>query len=223
MQWIAIVGGLVLVGILYWWWTTYASPSDKSKTVIQGPNVSGKTELSSTLALSRSFNQPEGAVFTYTCWFTVNDFTVNYGVKRPLFVKGDCPGVYLDSTSNSLLIAIDTYGSTETILIPNIPAQKWVHLALTVNQYAVDISINGVPRQHHTLTQLPNQNDEMVVIGGNGSYGWDGTLSGLTYYNRALTSSDIDSLVAKVPPNPYPNPSGPTYFGIKWYTDGVSN
>jgi len=222
MQWFQIVGIVLVVGVLYWWWTSYVT-GDKTKIVIQGPNLSGKTEVTSTLALSKSFNQPEGAVFTYTCWFTVNDFTFNYGVKRPLFTKGDCPGVYFDSTSNSLLIVITTYGTTETILIQNIPAQKWVHLALTVNQYAVDVSINGVPRQHHTLTQLPKQNDAMVVMGGNGSYGWDGTLSGLTYYNRALTSGEVDTLVTKVPPNPYPNPSGPTYFGIKWYTDGVSN
>jgi hypothetical protein len=221
MQWVQIVGGLVFVAIIYWWWTSYVKP-DKSMTLIQGPNVSGKTEVDSSLVLPRSFNQPDGAVFTYTCWFTVNDFTYNYGVKRPLFTKGDCPGVYFDSTSNGLLIAIQTYGSTETILIPNIPAQKWVHLTLTVNQYAVDISINGVPRQHHTLTQLPKQNDSTIVMGGNGSYGWDGTLSGLTYYNRALTTAEVDALVTKVPPNPYPNPSGPTYFGIKWYTDGIS-
>lgn len=222
MQWFQIVGVLLLVGALYWWFTSYVR-TDKSKTVIQGPNLSGKTESSSTLVLPKSFNQPEGAIFSYTCWFTVNDFTFNYGVKRALFTKGDCPGVYFDSTSNSLLIVIDTYGTAESILIENIPAQKWVHLAVTVNQYSVDVSINGVPRQHRTLTHLPNQNDERVVMGGNGSYGWDGTLNGLTYYNRALTASDIDQLVKKVPPNPYPNPSAPTYFGIKWYTDGVSN
>jgi hypothetical protein len=221
MPWIQIIGGVLLVGILFWWFRSYGH-GDKSKTSIQIPNISGKTEVNSGISLPLSFNQPEGAVFSYAGWFLVNDYTYNYGVKRRIFSKGDCPGLYIDSTSNSLLVAIQTYGATETILISNIPAQKWVHFALTVNQYAVDISINGVPRQHHTLTQLPNQNDSPVVMGGNGSDGWDGTLSGLVYYNRAITTTEIDALVTKVPPSPYPSPTNPTYFGVKWYTDGLS-
>ena len=213
MTWIiGVLGFLLIAGLVYWW---YTSTGDKGRVLIQR-TASGKETVKSGAILPRSFNQPEGAVFTYTCWFVVNDYTFNYGKKRTLFNKADCPGVALDSTSNGLMITIETYGAKETILIPNLPAQKWIHLAVSVNQYAVDIFINGLIRQHHTLTQLPKQNEETVTVGGDSE--WDCTISDLVYYNRSLTAADLDALVKNIPPNPVTAPAGPPYFGLTWYT-----
>jgi hypothetical protein len=148
----------------------------------------------------------------------VRDFTTNYGKKRLIFGKGDCPGVYLDTTSNSLLIVVNTYGSTESILISNIPAQKWIHLAIVVNQYSVDVYVNGILRQHHTLGQLPKQNESTVSMGSS-TEGWDGVLSDLTYYQRSLSPAEVESMAANVPKDDmYRAPAGPQYFDMSWYT-----
>jgi hypothetical protein len=152
--------------------------------------------------------------FTYTGWVLIKDFTAGYGTKRRIFSKGDCPGLYLDSTSNSLMVAVKTYGSTETILIPNIPAMKWMHFAIVVNQHAVDIYINGTLRQHHTLGQLPDQSDTSVVIGK----GWDGVIGRFSYRPRSLTNADVRKLSLEDPPNDLvPKTSGPQYFDMSWY------
>ena len=122
--------------------------------------------------------------------------------------------MYLDSTSNSLVFYVDTYGAPETIMIPNIPANKWLHFAIVVNQYSVQIYINGILRQYHTLGQLPKQNTDVIQIGT----GWEGTLGRLTYYPRALMPAEVDRMSGEEPPEDVVvTPASPQYFDITWY------
>jgi hypothetical protein len=214
----AIVVSLVLIGFILWNMFGKSTVSDPTAVILVDGSMSGKTGRTYANPIPRSFNQSEGATFTYTGWLLMNDFTMNYGQKRTIFSKNDCPGLYLDSTSNSLLVVVDTYGSKESILISNIPARKWIHFGIVVDQDSVDIYINGVIRQHHMLAQLPKQNDAPIIIGSD-SIGFDGALAGLTYYTRSLTVSDIDTLSKTVPKDDLSvKPEGPQYFDMTWYT-----
>lgn len=197
-----------------------SKPKDVEYVVLVADAAPGKNETTNTSTIPRSNNQPEGITFTYTGWLVVNDFTAGYGNRRRIFSKADCPGLYLDSTSNSLIVALDTYGNTETVLIPNIPAKKWLHFAIVVNQYSMDIYINGTLRTHHTLAQLPQQNDEPVKMGG----GYDGLLGRLHYYARSLTMGEIDSLSREAPPSDlYKSPEAPQYLDMTWYVGRLNS
>ena len=201
---------LALVIFFVW----YAAQKPSEEIVLVAGSKRGDVESSVALALPLSYNQPEGMTFTYTGWVLVKDFTTGFGRKRRIFSKGDCPGLYLDSTSNSLMVAVKTYGSTETILIPNIPAMKWMHVAIVVNQHAVDVYINGTLRQHHTLGQLPDQSETAVVIGK----GWDGVIGRLSYRPRSLSNAEVRTLSQEAPPSDLiAKTSGPQYFDISWY------
>jgi hypothetical protein len=205
---------IVLAIVAFVIWTFVRTPQQLEYVVLVSDAVSGKDETINRSTIPRSENQPEGIVFTYTGWLLMNDFTVGYGNRRRIFSKADCPGLYLDSTSNSLIVAVDTYGNTETILIPNIPAKKWIHFAISVNQYSVDVYINGTLRTHHTLSQLPQQNEEPVKLGG----GYDGVLGRLHYYPRSLTMGEVDSLSREAPPDDlYKTPEAPQYLDMTWY------
>lgn len=218
---VGILVALTIIGIIIWRVTATSASSDPGTVRIVPGSMSGKTQRNASGKLPRSFNQSEGATFTYTGWLLFNDFTFNYGQKRLIFSKGDCPGVYLDSTSNGILVVVDTYGSPESILISNLPARKWIHFGLVVDQDSVDIYINGVIRQHHTLAQLPKQNEKSVALGSN-TVGWDGVLSDLTYQSRSLTASEIDALSKTVPTDDmHVAPSAPQYFDMSWYTGRV--
>jgi hypothetical protein len=217
-----IVGGLIvllLIGTITW---MVVSSQNKAKSdavdIIPG-SLSGKEIKSYSTSLPRSFNQQEGATFTYTGWILMKDFTYNYGKKRLIFTKGDCPGLYFDTTSNSLMVAITTFSDAkETILIANIPAGKWIHFAIVVDQDSVDIYINGVISQHHTLLQLPKQNDTPVTMGAAAS-GWDGVLANLQYTPRSLSAAEVAVLTMNVPKDDLTiKPSGPQYFDMSWYT-----
>lgn len=219
---VEIVGGVVAVIIVVIIiWRVLATKNKASDTVDIAPgSLSGKQPQTATTDIPRSFNQQQGATFTYTGWILVNDFTYNYGNKRLIFSKGDCPGLYLDTTSNSLLVAVNTYTDTsETVLISNIPATKWVHFAIIVDQDSMDIYINGIIRQHHSFSQLPKQNDDQVSMGGRASSGWDGVLANLQYTPRSLSAGEIAALTANVPKDDLRgSPAGPTYFDLSWYT-----
>lgn len=209
-----IVGGLVVAAlVIYFIW--FADPgSTDGRVVVFDNSIPGDAKRSFPIFIPRSYDEPQGLTYSYTAWILVKDFTKGYGTKRRIFSKADSPGVYLDSTSNSLMVAIDTFGSTETILIPNIPAMKWVHFALVVDQHSLDIFINGILRKHHTLSQLPKQNESVVSIGGD----WNGVLARLVYYPRSLTPVEVKKLVGQKVPSDLERPvSGPNYFDITWY------
>jgi hypothetical protein len=216
MQAVAIggIGLVILAGAAYYMSTS----TDPTAVQIQKSTQSGKTPFSSNVTLPRSFNEEEGATFSYEGWFSVNDFTYGFGKKRVIFNHGDVPGMYIDTTSNSILITIQTYGSMETVMISNIPAQKWVHFAIVVTQYSVDVYINGTLRQHHTLTQLPKQMDIATVIGDRNN-GFDGQVGGLTYYSRALSPVEVSSRAfSSPPPSLIQSPASGQYLDMTWYT-----
>jgi hypothetical protein len=215
-----LVLGAVIVGVGYLIWTLTRAPTELGYVPVTSDSRSGKMQTSSTSMLPRSENQPEGAVFSYTCWILVNDFTLNYGRRRRIFSKGDCPGLYIDGTSNSFIVYVNTFGNQETILIPNIPAKKWMHFAMTVDQYAVNIYINGRLRIFHTLNQLPKQNDEPLNMGP----GWDGVLANVRYYARALSMAEVDQMSREeVPSDMYQKPAPPQYFDMSWYTGRINS
>jgi hypothetical protein len=215
METLALGGaGLLMLGGAAWYMTTSVDPT---AVQLQTATQSGKTPYTSNATLPRSFNQAEGATFTFEGWFDINDFTYGFGRRRAIFNHDDCPGLYIDTTSNSILVTVATYGATESILISNIPAQKWVHFAIVVTQYTVDVYINGTIRQHHTLTQLPKQADAPTTIGS--ADGFDGQIGGLTYYSRALSALEISAHAMAAPPaSIVVHPASGQYFDPSWYT-----
>lgn len=198
--------------------------------MVQGKQTDAQTLLSgsrSSIAQNRipavlnpSFNEPGGRVYSYTMWILVKDFTFGYGRQRTIMDKGNAPGVFLDSTSNSLIVRVKTYGMTESVLIPNIPAMKWLHLAIVVDQNAVDIYINGTLRQHHTLSQLPDLTDDPVIIGS----GWNGVVGNVVYYPRVLSYAEVSTMSQEAPPpDLQPKIGTPNYFDITWYTGRLNS
>jgi hypothetical protein len=215
MDTVGIVAVVVVVLLIVFFTLSavFGSVGTDNATLVPGSYVGSKQYTDRTV-LPDALNQPEGRVYSYSGWVLVKDFTVGYGRRRRILSKGDSPGIYLDGTSNSLLFAIKTYGTTETILVPNIPAMKWIHFGLVVDQQSVEIYINGTLRQHHTLGQLPDLVDAPIIMGP----GWDGVLARVKYYAYALKPSEIKSLAFDKPPDDLiRKPAAPQYFDISWY------
>jgi hypothetical protein len=206
---------LFLAAIVFLWWYSSAAVPTDVVTIVAG-SQSGQQAKTISVQLPQSFNQPEGLTYSYSGWILVKDFGAGYGERRTVFNTGeDSPALYIDSTSNSFIVSVKTFGATETILIPSIPAMKWMHVALVVDQQAVDIYINGILRQHHTLGQLPKQRSDSTIKMGPG---WDGVLAKLTYYARALRHTEIKQLAAQpVPDDLQKKPAAPQYFDLSWY------
>jgi len=172
--------------------------------------------------LPLSINRPEGIEFSYTGWLRIDDFAYRFGVPRVIFVKGTadlktaCPALLIDGNTNSLLVKVDTYGAQETIPVVSVPANKWLHVAINVNQEAVDVYINGTVYAHHILTQLPRQNSGSVLNSPDG--GFAGKIVRLEYHPQVLSASDIMSRSREAPPTGEENQVFPEYFDMSWFT-----
>jgi hypothetical protein len=219
-----VVAVAVIVAAYFYFARTASTPS--SSVSIQSVIADGKRAFNSSVALPPSLNQKQGAVFSYTSWIRIDDFAYKYGQPKLVFTKGPadlssmCPGVFVDGNSNTLLVKLDTFGGQEVIPISNIPAKKWLHFALTVDQDSVDVYINGILHTHHTLTQLPKQNHGVVHTGLNG--GFEGKIANLQYYSYLLTPSQVTASMGTAP-QPDPNDGNaplPPYFDISWWTNG---
>ena len=216
---IAAVTALVTIYLIYLAITTPTLGGNVIVLVDQA--VNGETEVDSPIEIPRSFNEKQGMAFSYSCWVKVNTFNYRYGAQKVIFNKGpvdmssQCPSLSLDATTNSFIVKIDTFGGTEIIPISNIPAKKWVHIAIGVTQESVDIYVNGNLYIHHSLAQIPKQNSETVHTSISG--GFDGNLAGLTYYKYLLEPDAIATIMASHPvQTPETNVLPPYYAPSYW-------
>lgn len=205
------------IGFKYW--GTSSSTQNLVLTI-----QDAKTESTYSKDIPVSQNQSKGLVFSYASWIRIDDFTYRYGEPKIVFSKGTsdlkiaCPALVIDPNTNSLLIYIDTYGTQEIIPISNIPAKKWIHVVIAIDQYSANIYINGTLHTHHTLNQLPKQNSSNVSISPKG--GFNGKIGQVQYYPSLLNSNDAYNLSLKTPQlDPSEKDIGvvPPYFAQSWW------
>jgi len=161
-------------------------------------------------------NQPSGNHPDFMHVFNVGNNT--YDAKTGLATVNNGPGMYLqlvpspvnnastkkDSVPGlsgmlSLHIIMDTESvadvdtSNTYIDIDDVPYNKWFHVALRVENMVMDVYINGLITQRLSFQNTPKQNYNDIYICQNG--GFDGNMSNLQYYSRALNVFDINSIV----------------------------
>lgn len=224
-----VIGIVILVLYEYFYGGSVSSNGispTKTEILIVGPLQNGQNYTEVDAAIPLSLNERDGIEYSYAGWIQVNDYAPPS--QHPIiFTKGDVagtqksPAVSLNSGRNELVIEQDTYekGRPAHIVIPNMPANKLIHLAICVNQKSFDVYINGLLYSHTSLHALPMQNSQPVFIAGNG--GWNGQIGSLTYFNYELPAEKVHSL-ANTPPTQSPNsmPYYPNFLSSGWW---VSN
>jgi len=216
---------VVTLGVLFLLYKYGSSMGiSSSSNQLLGPAVDGKKQFDSGVTLPNSINQPQGLTFSYATWIRIDDFSYRYGQEKVVFIRGPtdlssmCPGVFLDGNTNSLLVKLDTYGAREVIVVSNLTAKKWIHLAIAVDQDSIDVYINGVLYTHRSIAQVPRQNPSSVHVGVGG--GFDGKIASLNYYNYFLQPADVKSIMGN-PPEPDKTEVSapqPPYYDITWWT-----
>ena len=201
--------GIILIGY-------FITPADDPyiiKGMIDGTNskvVFQDPKSKDTIPIKRSNNQSSGIEFTWSFWIYLNDLGNENNKYQHIFNKGDnnfdkitsistinnSPGVYLGPKNNSLRIIMDTVNATDTnnvIDIENIPIRKWVHVAIRIKNTILDVYVNGVVSKRLVLINVPKQNFNDINLCQNG--GFNGKLSNLRYYSRALNVFEINGVV----------------------------
>ena len=191
-----------------------------TKTIVIKQNPSD----SSSKTLIRSNNESSGIEFTWSVWLSLSPDGVGQESTplwhSPIFVKGDSslqnngvnkycslnngPGVYFGKPSapNHLFILMDTVdtpainSSNLVIDISNLPT-NYFHLAIRCQNTYIDAYINGTLVKRHNLMNVPKQNYYDVNVCPYNGY--NGLLSNLQYFSRALSVIEINQIVRSGP------------------------
>jgi hypothetical protein len=207
----------IIICLLLWWILNTAANYDIVDSIRDGKDADVYRKT-----LPVSVNRPDGIEFSYSGWLRIDDFAFKFGVPKVIFVKGSadlstaCPALVIDGNTNTLLLKVDTFGVQETISIVSVPAKKWLHFVINVNQEAVDVYINGIVYAHHILSQLPKQNSASVLTSPDG--GFAGKVVRIQYHPQTLTESDILSKAREQPPTGNEKDQVfPPYFDMSWF------
>jgi len=204
----------------------------------QDPNVTG------AIPIMRSKNDKDGLVFTWSVWIFIDDLQYRQNEYRHIFHKGNddvnvttvpigmnqpnnAPGLYIAPGTNNLIVIMNTFDKiNEEIVIEDIPLNKWINVIIRVDeQHKLDAYINGTLVKRHILASVPKQNYGDVYVSLNG--GFSGYTSALRYFNTALGTNQIQSIVDAGPNlrmigSDMKN-SMPRYLSLRWFFSGAND
>jgi hypothetical protein len=222
------------------------------KHLVQNPNATdAKTAMPSNneatgIEFSYSFfiNVPQQA-FDNTIQGLMHIFHKGSPAQYPLLG----PGVYMHKNINTLRVYMSSYDTWNNYIeVPNFPINKWVYVTIVCRSMHLEIYINGnisarlgfnisAPYQNYgdiyafydakptvpiSTAQVPSlDGDETFKIRGV----CQGLFSRLTYFNYALSYSEINSLMNQGPSKTMDNTQGgntTNYLTDNWWTADFS-
>jgi len=152
---------------------------------------------STTAAATATKKEKIDTIFVKGPTNSFSDYGLNSVNGPGLYIEKDSDGkgfinvAYLmdDIVSNKVTKLSEI---TNKIYIKSLPLNKWVHLAFRLQNTVLDAYVNGVITQRLQLQNAPKQNfyDILVAPGG-----FQGKLSNLQYFNRALNVFEINNIV----------------------------
>lgn len=208
----------------------------------------------------RSTNERDGLEFTWSVWILIDGTLYNNNTTNHMHVfhKGNNninttgsgggakgtnfplngPGLYItpridsDTKGNvaGLKIIMNTFNSIDqNILIPDIPLNKWVNVIIRVTkQGQLDVYINGALVKRLMLDSVPRQNYGDVYVSLNG--GFPGNTASLRYFEKAIGTSQIQSIVDSGPKQTLIAASSMStsrstnkYLSTRWYLQTAQN
>ncbi len=224
---------------------------EESPYLIQGTKnanhsviISQDPESINYIPIKRSENE-EGIELSYTFWCFYNDKQDRNGQWKHIFHKGNsttfpnrAPGVWIHPVDNTFRVYMNTFNDILDFAnnIP-FPVKKWWHCAIVVQNkishledneeliydkgknHILDVYINGKLKKSHQLSGVPKQNNGDLWVNING--GFNGYLSKLKYYNRALQFTELETIVKDGPAKVMVSDTGekPPYLDNNWWFD----
>lgn len=212
---------------------------DSAKVIYQDPNQQG------AITINPSVNAPAGLEFSYSCFLLLKSTTFQgtSGGLRHIFHKGSpvykplmCPGVFVRNNDNTLVVYMNNASAWNTYCeIPNIPVNKFFHLAIVVRNMNVDVYINGNVAHRMQLPSVPSQNfgdlytfkaekfsdqgsappEDVFTVEGAAT----GLISSLLYSAYALNYEQIDRMLRSGPSTQLESASNnlPPYLTDSWW------
>jgi hypothetical protein len=157
--------------------------------------INAKTQLeypSHKLPLS---NKNKGVTWSFVTCLYVDDWEYRYGSDKYIFnwTNDNDKGVrmYFDYKTNNLNIDMTTIPlmSTETVVISDIPIQKWMTIVLCLENRNIDVFMDGELVKTQKLMYVPYYSTNNITLFPDG--GFNGKMGYFQYFNYKLSLSNI--------------------------------
>ncbi len=156
------------------------------------------------VSIPDSADQNPGTNFTVEAW--INPSSSGHG--RPIAQKrpGNLGGYTFETThapyapNDGLQFVVSIGGSQHFLQTPEgvLTNNAWQHVAATYDGIALRIYVDGVEEASAPASGAIDTNTAPVVIGQNvviPSFVWDGAIDEVSFYSRALTQAEIQTIV----------------------------
>ena len=153
-----------------------------------------------------------GSNFAYSIWFYINDWNVNYGQPKVLFVRKDAegnesPAVVLGGFENDLSISMSVYPNKQvnqgdvimnrTCNVKNVPLQKWVNLIMSLNGRSLDIYLDGKLVRTCVLNGVPKVDPKANIQLTPQGQGFDGFISKFQFISDSVNPQQAYNIYKK--------------------------
>jgi hypothetical protein len=164
----------------------------------------------SAFAIKEDLPNELGLESTYSFWMVVcpNNFMNTNKKWKTVWFRGDqdditlyknkSPGVYLEPTSNNLIITFACENGPDegnAIIIEDIPLSELFCITIVINGRSLEVYKNGLLEKSISLTGNPIIKNTNIIKGANG--GFNGRLYLFRYDSSALIGSMIHSMYEK--------------------------
>lgn len=195
---ITAIIGIVLVYFLITW--IFGDSSRATLTRLHNATVP------QTISVGHFPSTPT-ANYSFSICFYVDDWNHKFGEYKTIFVRSDendaaSPRVELDKYENNIKVTLATYsnkpgaskkdGKNESVILENVPLQRWTNLIITINGRAVDLYLDGKLVKTKVLNNVPKTTRSPVLLTPNGGFG--GSTANFLFFNRALNPREAYDL-----------------------------
>lgn len=219
---ILFVSMMVLLYVMYHLYNIIMRTNLKTNTLLQEPvrTPNGETK---TLAGNGNFSDlTNGKEFSYGFWMYIQSIT-NTSNHKHILSRGNNPAFFLDKTQNKLYAVIALRDGAElnvshvdsgyqnadfiTMTIDYVPVQRWVHIALVIENEFATLFMDGEIYGVTNMANLSNGSRVVATSSGDmiiGTYesnvmGFDGALSKIQFFNYALTVNHVRQIYQASP------------------------
>ena len=186
---IIIIGLIVLIVRTYRWYV------GKRETIVDDMIPASKpVKMASSKYIVNS--PEEGMGFSTSIWIHIRDWNYKYGQEKVVCQKGNLK-MYIDGRSNDLKIDVPVFPRNkqekmyiDTLVYPNIPLQKWIHVIVILDNRSLDLWMNGKLYLSKYLTNIPKiDNKAPFLLFPDG--GFDGWAGRIVHYRYPITKKMI--------------------------------
>lgn len=179
-----LIIGMLIIIVIY---LVYKLMFGKTEKVLSESVVSAKK--SQVISSEEIPINKQTSNYTYSIWVYVNNWDDGYGNEKPILERKSpngevAPGIYLAAMANDIIIksALENGGTgavnEHRCTLANIPLQKWIHIAVSLNTRALDVYLDGKLVRTCMLEGVAasNTNSNLTITPNGGFDGYTGTV-----------------------------------------------